>query len=219
MKTISRKTMVLGIVLVSVLFLSSCTDWQKEYNALNVEHQNLLGRFQREQAEKGALDEQLSQRQQMIDDLQRQLEGGKKSPADVMGFDERFNPRFDPDAGTITVTLENKLLFSSGRATLKKATSSELDHVESVLRSKYRGLPIDVVGHTDTDPIKRSGWKDNWELSAERALAVVRYLIKRGIPEEQIRAVGCGPARPVASNANSAGKAKNRRVEIVVYMR
>jgi chemotaxis protein MotB len=219
MKTISKKTMVLGIVLVSVLFLSSCTDWQKEYNALNVEHQNLLGRFQREQAEKGALDEQLSQRQQMIDDLQRQLDEGKKSPADVMGFGPEFNPKFDPDAGTITVTLENKLLFSSGKATLKKATSAELDHIESVLRSKYRGFPIDVVGHTDSDPIKRSKWRDNWQLSAERALAVVGYLIKRGIPDEQIRAVGCGPARPIASNANKAGKAKNRRVEIVVKMR
>jgi len=88
-----------------------------------------------------------------------------------------------------------------------------------VLRSKYSGRHIDVVGHTDTDPIKKSPWKDNWELSAERALTVIRYLIQRGIPENQIRASGCGEARPIASNATAAGKARNRRVEIVVHMR
>ncbi|MHC4074708.1 MAG: OmpA family protein [Planctomycetota bacterium] len=62
-------------------------------------------------------------------------------------------------------------------------------------------------------------WKDNLELSAQRAITVARYLIQRGIPENEIRAVGCGESRPVASNASSAGKARNRRVEIVVYLR
>src|SRR4030043_209544 len=104
---------------------------------------------------------------------------------------------------------------------LKKATSVELDHIHSVLRQKYAGKMIDVVGHTDTDPIRKTKdkWEDNWELSAERALTVTRYLIQRGLPEDKIRAVGCGESRPLASNANATGKAKNRRVEIVVYIR
>jgi chemotaxis protein MotB len=50
-------------------------------------------------------------------------------------------------------------------------------------------------------------------------LTVTRYLVDKGIDAERIRAVGCGDARPVASNANSAGKSKNRRVEVVVHMR
>jgi len=87
------------------------------------------------------------------------------------------------------------------------------------LQSQYSGKQIDIVGHTDADPIKKSKWKDNWELSTQRALSVVRYLIKRGIPEDRIRASGCGAARPIASNATVSGKAKNRRVEIVVHMR
>jgi len=128
---------------------------------------------------------------------------------------------FDPAAGTITVTLPNTILFESGKAELKSATSAELDHILSVLKSKYSGKEIDVVGHTDTDPIAKTKdlWKDNWELSAERALSVARYLMAQGIPDGQVRASGCGPARPVAPNTTSAGKAKNRRVEIVVHMR
>ncbi len=128
---------------------------------------------------------------------------------------------FDAAAGTITVTLPNTILFDSGKASLKSATSTELDHILSVIKQKYSDKDIDVVGHTDTDPIVKTKdlWKDNLELSAQRALSVARYLIGHGIPEKQVRAAACGSARPVASNASAAGKAKNRRVEIVVNMR
>lgn len=80
-------------------------------------------------------------------------------------------------------------------------------------------MQVDVVGHTDSDPIKKSKWKDNWQLSAERALAVLRYLNSKGISSEKIRAVAAGSSRPVASNKSSSGKAQNRRVEIVVNTR
>jgi outer membrane protein OmpA-like peptidoglycan-associated protein len=56
-------------------------------------------------------------------------------------------------------------------------------------------------------------------LSAQRALSVARYLISHGSAERQVRADACGSARPVAPNTSAAGKAKNRRVEIVVNMR
>ena len=127
--------------------------------------------------------------------------------------------RVDAEAGTVTVTLPNTILFSSGKATLKNATITELDHIQSVLDQQYSGREIDIVGHTDSDPIKKSKWKDNLELSAQRALTVTRYLIKRGISEANIRAVGCGASRSIASNASTSGKARNRRVEIVVNMR
>ena len=219
MQASTRKTTALLIVLISVSLLSGCTDWKKKYNALNVEHQNLKGLYERELAEKGQLSEQLSESQRTIDELQRQIKDQKKTPAEATGFGKGYDVSFDPSAGTITVTLADTILFSPGKAELKSATNSKLNHIESVLRSKYRGRPIDVVGHTDSDPIKKSPWKDNWELSAQRALSVSRYLIKRGIPDEDIRAIGCGAARPVASNATAAGKTKNRRVEIVVHMR
>jgi len=219
MRDVNKKTIALVICLVSFTILSGCTNWEEKYKALNVEHENLRGLFERERSEKGQLADRISQDQETINELQRQIEGLRKSPADATGFGPGYDVAFDPTAGTITVTLPNAILFDSGQATLKKATSTELDHIRSVLESKYSGRQIDVVGHTDMDPIKKSKWKDNWELSAQRALTVARYLIQRGIANDNIRAVGCGESRPIASNATASGKAKNRRVEIVVHMR
>ncbi len=207
------------ISLVSISLLPGCTNWKKKYEALNVEHQNALGLLERERMEKGQLVNQVTQDQQTIEQLQRQITERYQRPAEATGFGEGYDVAFDPSAGTITVTLPNAILFSPGKATLKKATSVELDHIKSVLQNKYPGKQIDVVGHTDSDPIKKSKWKDNWELSAQRALSVVRYLLNRGIGKDEIRAVGCGASQPIASNATTSGKARNRRVEIIVHMR
>lgn len=219
MRSTNKKTIALLICLVVFALLPGCTNWEKKYQALSVEHENLKGLLDRERSEKGQLADRISQDQMTIEELQRQIEESSKSPADVTGFGEGYDVAFDPSAGTITVTLPNAILFDSGKAELKRATSTELDHIRSVLRDKYPGKQVDVVGHTDTDPIKKSKWKDNWELSAQRALSVLRYLVKRGISEKDIQAVGCGESQPIASNANASGKAKNRRVEIVVHMR
>jgi chemotaxis protein MotB len=219
MRAANKKTIVLLTCFVLFTLFPGCTNWEKKYQALSVEHENLKGLLDRERSEKGLLADQVTQGQQTIEELQRQIEQQRKSPAVATGFGEGYDVAFDPSAGTITVTLPNSILFDSGQAVLKNTTSRELDHIHSVLQEKYAGKPIDVVGHTDTDPIKKSKWKDNWELSAQRSLTVARYLIQRGISEDKIRAVGCGESRPIASNANAAGKAKNRRVEIVVNIR
>ena len=219
MRATNKKTIALLICLVLFALLPGCTNWEKKYQALSVEHENLRGLLDRERSEKGQLADRISQDQMTIEELQRQIEERAKTPADATGFGTGYDVAFDPSKGTITVTLPNAILFDSGKATLKKATSSELDHIHSVLRDKYSGKQIDVVGHTDTDPIKKSKWKDNWELSAQRALSVLRYLVKRGIPEDKIQAVGCGQSQPIASNSTASGKARNRRVEIVVHLR
>jgi len=219
MQTTNKKTIALLICLVVLALLPGCTNWEKKYNALSVEHENLKGLLERERSEKGQLVDRISQDQMTIEELQRQIDERRKTPADVTGFGEGYDVAFDPSKGTITVTLPNAILFDSGKAELKKATSSELDHIHSVLRDKYAGKQIEVLGHTDTDPIKKSKWKDNWELSAQRSLTVLRYLVKRGIPEEKIKAAGCGESQPIASNSTASGKARNRRVEIVVHMR
>ncbi len=219
MQVVNTRVIVplVGIVLVSLM--SGCTDYKKKYDYLNVEHQNLKGRYENMQTEKQALADRISQDQQTIDELKRQIEQLNKTPADASGFGPGYDVAFDAAAGTITVTLPNTILFDSGKATLKSATSKELDHILAVIKDKYPGKQVDVVGHTDTEPIKKSSWKDNWELSAQRALSVTRYLVDHGIPDKQVEASGCGSARPVASNSTADGKAKNRRVEIVVYIR
>ena len=212
------KKIFIIICIVSVFLTSGCTNWKKKYQALDVAYKNLEGQLDYERSQKGALSEQVSQSQQTIDELQRQI-AENKSAAEASGFGKGYDVAFDAKAGTVTVTLQDTILFDPGKANLKKATSNELDHIYSVLQSKYSGRVVDVLGHTDTDPIKKSKWQDNWELSSQRALSVTRYMISRGISEDKIRAVGCGPSKPVASNITSSGKAKNRRVEIVVHIR
>jgi len=116
------------------------------------------------------------------------------------------------------VSLTGDILFASGRATLTAAGRATLNRVVATLRAKYAGMPVRVYGYTDSDPIRvtKKLWTDNLDLSANRAMAVARYLRSAGISADQIEAVAMGAGRPVASNSAKSGKAKNRRVEIVV---
>jgi chemotaxis protein MotB len=218
MRFASRNIITVIITLFLFTLLSGCTDWKAEYDKLYVVNQNLEGQLSGEKEKNQEYVNRISQDSQTIKDLQNQIQVNKKTPAQASGFDG-FDVSFNAAEGTITVTLPNSILFDSGQAGLKKASSAELNSIYSVLKSKYAGRQIDVVGHTDTDPIQKSEWKDNWELSAERALTVTRYLVSHGFPEKQIRAVACGQSRPVAPNDTAANKAKNRRVEIVVHMK
>jgi len=218
MRIVNRRLVIPLVTIVAVSLMSGCTDYKKKYDYLNVEHQNLKGRYENLEGERQELANRVAQDQQTIDELQRQITELNKTPAQATGL-EGLDVAFDAAAGTITVTLQNTILFDSGKATLKSATSKELDQILSVIKQRYASKDIDVVGHTDTDPIVKSSWKDNLELSAQRALSVTRYLIEHGIPEKQVRAAGCGAARPVAANSSAEGKAKNRRVEIVVNLR
>lgn len=117
--------------------------------------------------------------------------------------------------GGAMISLEGKVLFDSGKNVLKPAGKKSLDEIASTIRSKYPNYDVYVFGHTDSEPIRHSKWTDNYELSCERALAVVRYLISRGVPGH-LAACGWGEHRPVASNAKATERAFNRRVEIYV---
>lgn len=219
MLTITPKKITLACSLFVIMLQSGCINWQRRYEYLAVEHENLKGRYDKLDGDRQQMANRISEDQRTIEELTRQIEEDKRTPADATGFGPGYDVAFDPSAGTITVTLPNTILFSSGKATLKSATNRELDHILGVLKSKYSGRSINVVGHTDSDPIKKSKWKDNWELSTQRALAVTRYLVSQGISDKLVTAAGCGSARPLASNSSSSGKAKNRRVEIVVHMK
>ena len=222
-----RKIAVALTLAVAASVLTGCTNWKQRYTELDVEHQNLKGLYENcvasldsSASEKAQLSQQLSQNQRQLEDMRKQMTEKKVSAADATGF-QVGDVTVDERAGTITVTLPNTILFASGQAALKSATSQELDHIYSVIRQRYSGRRIDVVGHTDTDPISKTKdkWQDNWDLSAGRSLNVLRYLIGRGMQPGNIRAVACGESRPVAPNTSAANKSKNRRVEIVVHMR
>ena len=116
--------------------------------------------------------------------------------------------------GGAMIAIDFELLFRSGKADLRSEAIRALDPVVRTLNSEYATQDVLVYGHTDDVPIKKSGWKDNYELSAQRALSVVRQLKARGLNPTRLVAAGCGEHRPVVPNSSAANRNKNRRVEI-----
>ena len=117
--------------------------------------------------------------------------------------------------GLVVRVLTDQLLFASGQATLQTAGFPLLNEVAQLLNVD-KSHPITVEGHTDNVPISSSQYPSNWELSTDRATTVVRYLIAKGVNRGRLGAVGYADLHPLASNATAAGRAKNRRVEIVL---
>jgi chemotaxis protein MotB len=117
-----------------------------------------------------------------------------------------------PGGGMIAI--EENILFQPGKITLRDEAKKTLDAIVSTLEGTYSGKDIIVFGHTDDRPIKKSGWDDNWQLSTERSLAVVRYLGEHGVKPDRLVAAGCGEHRARVANNSEPNRLSNRRVEI-----
>jgi chemotaxis protein MotB len=120
--------------------------------------------------------------------------------------------------GKLTVNMVDAILFDSGRAEIKPEGLVVLGKVIEILKS-VTDKSIRIEGHTDAMPIAGSltqRYPTNWELSAARAINVARYLQKQAINPATLSAAGFGEFKPVADNATLEGRAKNRRIEIVL---
>ena len=121
--------------------------------------------------------------------------------------------------GKLTVNILDRILFDSGEAELKPDGAAVLRKV-AVILAQHTNLLVHVVGHTDNVPIRpgaRGRFASNWELSTARATAAVRFLAeKAGIDPRRLGAVGYGEFRPVADNATAEGRAKNRRIALII---
>jgi chemotaxis protein MotB len=119
----------------------------------------------------------------------------------------------------LTVNMVDRILFNSGEAEVNKQGQDTLEKVGAILKS-IKDKQFRIEGHTDNKPISRelqAKYETNWELSAARATNVARYLIeKAGIEPVFISIAGYADTRPVADNATPEGRAKNRRIEIVL---
>lgn len=115
----------------------------------------------------------------------------------------------------VVIVLQDKILFDTGQAALRSESEGFLSTVADLLATM--SYEVRVEGHTDDRPISSFRYPSNWELSSARASAVIRYFIEKGrMDPERLSAVGYGEHRPVADNDTPEGRAKNRRVEIVI---
>jgi chemotaxis protein MotB len=120
--------------------------------------------------------------------------------------------------GKLTVNMVDSILFDSGKAEVKKGGLEILGKVISILKD-VSDKSIRIEGHTDDVQISRAlakRYPTNWELSAARAINVTRYLQDQGIEPGNLSAVAYGEWKPVAGNDTDEGKAKNRRIEIIL---
>jgi chemotaxis protein MotB len=127
-------------------------------------------------------------------------------------------------AGRIQVSMEGRglvisftqaALFPSGADVISTDAYAGLEKVSSAI-SKIPN-PVRLEGHTDSNPIRTSRFQDNWELSAARSIAILNILTERfNVPHSRLSVAGYADVAPIASNDTEEGRAKNRRVDIVI---
>jgi chemotaxis protein MotB len=167
------------------------------------------------------LKKRLSEEAEAVSDLQKKLSDLERAKAEL---EDRLSKEINDkevsvsmnDKGLV-ITFVSEVLFASGKADLRSDSLAKLEKVAQVLNTTVSDLNVGIEGHTDNVPIKRSGWKSNWELSTARALSVLHYLEdSQHITPDRLSATGYGEFRPVMPNTTSEGRQKNRRVEIVI---
>lgn len=114
----------------------------------------------------------------------------------------------------VAIEINASVLFSSGEAKLAPASIKVLTAMGQVLTEVDN--PVQVEGYTDNVPIKSTVFPSNWELSAARASSVVRLFVENGVNPERLVAVGYGENHAVDSNDNAEGRARNRRVTVMI---
>lgn len=118
--------------------------------------------------------------------------------------------------GRMTLVLPTDILFASGSAELSKEGQAAIIEVADVLKT-IKKREFQVEGHTDNVPIaNKQRFRNNWDLAASRAMVVVDTMIDAGMSGKKLSAASYGMFRPVATNTTPEGKAKNRRIDIVV---
>ena len=130
------------------------------------------------------------------------------------GFSKSVKVAIEPK-GLVIRVLTDDLLFPSGQASLDNRAHGLLGEIAELLNVDSTH-PLDVEGNTDDVPIQSAQFPSNWELSTARASTVVRFLIAHGVTPRRLTATGNADQHPIASDATAAGRARNRRVEIVM---
>lgn len=127
-----------------------------------------------------------------------------------------LQPRFDGAVVRIDVPADR--LFEPGTANLLPAGTATLTKVAAEIDRVYQGHYVGIEGHTDTEPLVNASWGSPHQLTTARAAAVFDFLtVRTNLGEGQLFLVAHGSNHPLVSNATPAGRARNRRVELVVY--
>lgn len=115
---------------------------------------------------------------------------------------------------------QSELFFAPSQSVVRTEGQGELDRIASLLQDLERQIPPDIPwvlrvdGHTDVRPIRSAQFPDNWALSASRAIAVVQYLMSKGVPPQRLVAAGFAEFQPLDPATTDEAYARNRRIEL-----
>ena len=229
---------ILGIALAALV--TSCGIPQEQYDAdmaklkaeidkARGEANSLQTQLARLAAERQALESEITALQDELKRLAGERDANAAAVAKAKARIEMFKnmlAKFKKmmESGKIKIRIANNkmivemasaILFPSGKAKLSEEGETALAEVASIL-STIGDRAFQVAGHTDNIPIDNKNFGSNWELSAARAVAVVEFMIEKGMAAENLSAAGYADTQPVAGNLSEEGRAQNRRIEIVL---
>ncbi|MEN8768403.1 MAG: OmpA family protein [Candidatus Arcticimaribacter sp.] len=153
----------------------------------------------------------------LIADKEALMSALKNSLADALVSFKGNGLSVEQRGGKVYVSMENKLLFQSGSWSVASTGKQALKQLGNVLAANPE-IAVLIEGHTDSDPyIGNDNLSGNWDLSTKRATEIVKLLLKNNsIKAENLTAAGRGQHQPLATNKTATGKAKNRRIEVIL---
>lgn len=226
MKVLTILSVVVAVLLAAATwyFYQSATSAQRERDDLKNAREELLAQVGNLQQEKAAVANRLEAQIASLSKEKEQELDRLRSTYDTLVTDlkseiEQGQITITKMADRLSVSMVDKILFSSGEADITAQGIKVLERVGKVLKNTEKKV-IRVEGHTDNVPVSSplaDKFGTNWELSTARATNVVRFLQdKVGIAPAQLEAVGLSEFHPVATNKTLAGRGQNRRIEIAL---
>jgi chemotaxis protein MotB len=206
-----------GKLSAAQLELNQCTE---QLNAARSRGGLEAGSLQQQVA---ALESAIREKNALIENLQRQLmKGGTALPPELSAALREWAAAnenvvsFDEASGV--VKFKNDVTFAPGSATVNTEAATAIKSLAQIMNSENaKDFDVLVAGHTDDQPIVKSKWKDNWELSAQRGLSVLGLMTSDGVASERLSVRAFGEFRPLEPNAaGKKGNKVNRRVEIFI---
>ncbi len=224
------------VVLALAALLAACGISKDKYEAKEQEAQKYLKQYQDESQKSADLEKKLAATESRVSEMEKQsgqLAAEKDRLTAEKAVLEQKSAEYERLAGSLksqiaagqievselrgklTVKLKDKILFASGSAAIGKEGRAALDNVAEAFKD-LQGKNVLVAGYTDNVPTNPKVFPSNWELSAARAIAVVKYLQAKGVAPVMLGAAGFSEYRPVAANDTPEGRSLNRRIEIAL---
>jgi chemotaxis protein MotB len=177
-------------------------------------------------AERGTLSKALDDARSRLDELRKAQAAAESRTQLLRDLQRRFQPlvdagqlRIEAHGARLVFTVKGDLLFDAGRADVRsagKGTLMEIAHALGAAASPAGVRKILVTASVDDEPLKSKRFDSTWDLTAARAVAVVKLLVSLGVPAASLAAAGAGSFDTIAPNDGADGRARNRRVEIAL---